>query len=78
MADKWHSPVGRVCETCGSAFTVQYQTTQRMGGGRYCSPTCNPRVKDVARSRVALTIGAKSAPSLTYRAPGADGTSRRG
>lgn len=61
MADKWHSPVDRVCETCGSAFTVQYQTARRLGGGRYCSPTCNPRVKDVARSRVALKMGAKRA-----------------
>lgn len=61
MADRWHSPVDRVCEACGSSFTVQYQTTRRLGGGRYCSPKCNPRFDELARSRVALTIGAKRA-----------------
>lgn len=61
MADKWHSPVGRVCETCGSAFTVQYQTARRSGGGRYCTQKCNPRIDGLNRSRVALAIGPKRA-----------------
>ena len=61
MADKWHSPVSRVCETCGSAFTVQYQTARRPGGGRYCTQKCNPRIDELNRSRVALAIGPKRA-----------------
>lgn len=61
MADKWHSPVSRFCETCGSVFTVQYQTTRRLGGGRYCSQKCNPRIDELNRSRVALAIGPKRA-----------------
>jgi hypothetical protein len=61
MADKWHSLVDRVCETCGSGFTVQYQTTRRPEGGRYCSAICNPRTKEIAKSKVALAIGAKRA-----------------
>lgn len=61
MADKWHSPVSRICETCGSAFKVQYQSTQRPGGGRYCTQKCNPRIEELNRSRVALAIGPKRA-----------------
>ena len=61
MADKWHTPVSRVCETCGSAFSVQYHTTRRSGGGRYCSQKCNPRIDELNKSRVALAIGPKRA-----------------
>lgn len=61
MADKWHSKVDRVCETCGSAFTVQYQTTRRPEGGRYCCGKCNPRTKELAQSQIALAMGAKRA-----------------
>lgn len=61
MADKWHSPVSRVCETCGSRFTVQYQTVRRPGGGRYCTHKCNPRIHELNRSRVALAVGPKRA-----------------
>lgn len=61
MADKWHSPVDCVCETCGASFTVQYQTKRRLGGGRFCSARCNPRTQEIARSQTTLAIGAKRA-----------------
>jgi len=58
MADKWHSPVARTCETCGALFAVQYQTTRRPGCGRYCSRKCNPRMKEIARGNIKRVIGA--------------------
>jgi Recombination endonuclease VII len=61
MADKWHSLVSRICETCGTQFHVQYQTTIRPGGGRYCTRACNPRFKEIAKSQVTLSIGPKRA-----------------
>ena len=61
MADKWHSPVDRVRETCGAAFTVQYQPTRRAEGGRYCGARCNPRTKELTQRKVVLAIGAKRA-----------------
>jgi hypothetical protein len=57
MVDKWHSVVNRVCETCSAQFQVQYQSATRPGGGRYCSRACNPRFRELADSRVALSIG---------------------
>jgi hypothetical protein len=61
MAGKWHSMVDRVCEACGTSFQVQYQSSIRAGGGRYCSRTCNPRLRELAERMVALPIGPKRA-----------------
>ena len=59
MADKWKSPIARVCHACGKEFAVQYQSAVRPRGGLYCSRGCNPRFKEVAISQIALEIGAK-------------------
>ena len=61
MADKWHSLVSRVCESCGKSFRIQFQSAQRPRGGRYCSRSCNPRLKEVAANMVALSLGPKRA-----------------
>lgn len=59
MVDKWKSPVTRACLACGKTFEVQYQSAIRPRGGLYCSRACNPRFKEVAKSQIALELGAK-------------------